>query len=185
MPTARLTNADVDAMVLDEWFRYELIDGELHLSTPSTFVHQEVLGDILMAFRDYLRSNPVGKIAPGVGVIFDDFNGVIPDLVYISHERRKRILKEGHLYGTPEIAIEILSPGSTNIRRDRHLKRNLYSSRGVDEYWIVDPESRTVEIHRKQREGGLDFLASLQETDELTTPLLTGFRTQVAAFFET
>jgi Uma2 family endonuclease len=47
----------------------------------------------------------------------------------------------------PEIAIEILSPGSSNERRDRHVKLNLYSARAVTEYWIVDPESRSIEIH--------------------------------------
>jgi hypothetical protein len=60
-----------------------------------------------------------------------------------------------------------------------------YSSRGVSEYWIVNQESRTVEIHRKRKEGGLEFIGSLQESDDLTTPLPAGFRVHVATLFET
>jgi hypothetical protein len=40
----------------------------------------------------------------------------------------------GRLVRGPEIAIEILSPGASKERRDRHVKLNLYSSRDVQEY---------------------------------------------------
>jgi Uma2 family endonuclease len=82
----------------------------------------------------------------------------------------------------PEIAIEILSPGVSNERRDRHAKRNLYSARGVSEYWIVDPENRAVEIYRRG-EGGLESSGSLSGADALTSEILPGFRVAVEAFF--
>lgn len=179
-----LTVADLEAAP-DDGNRYELIKGELHVSAAPGFFHQQIVGNIFSLFRDFLRSNPIGAVAPGVGVIFDDFNAVIPDVVYLSRERLKRILKNERLHGTPELAIEILSPGSANERRDRQLKRDLYSSRGVDEYWIVDPDARTIDIHRKRKEGGLEFSITLQETEDLTTPLLPGFRAAVSAIFET
>jgi Uma2 family endonuclease len=53
-------------------------------------------------------------VVPGVGIIFDDFNGVIPDLLYVSNERHKQILVNGRLNGSPEIVIEIVSPSATN-----------------------------------------------------------------------
>src|SRR5580704_12186241 len=159
-----LTIADLEATP-DDGNRYELIEGELYVSTSPSYFHQYILGNIYTAFRDYLGSNRIGKVTLGVGVIFDDFNGVIPDLVYFSHERGKHILKGERFCGAPEIVIEILSPGSSNERRDRHVKRTLYSTRGVDEYWIVDPESRSIEVYRKRKEGGLELIGSLQESD--------------------
>jgi Uma2 family endonuclease len=178
-----LTIADLDATP-DDGNRYELIEGELYVSASPSFFHQDILGNLFTAFKDYLRSNPVGTVTLGVGVIFDDFNGVIPDLVYFSHERRKHILKGERFCGAPEIVIEILSPGASNERRDRHIKRNLYSSRGVDEYWIVDPDTRTIEVYRQRKEGGLESVATLQESGDLTTPLLAGFRMRIATLFE-
>ena len=96
----------------------------------------------------------------------------------------QRILRDGRLTGAPEIAVEVLSPGSANENRDRLVKRQLYSSRGVSEYWIVDPETRTIEVSRKRKEGGLQPAVVLQAEDDLTSPLLPDFRVQVAQLFE-
>src|SRR5580698_4602923 len=61
----------------------------------------------------------------------------------------------GRFRAAPEIVIEILSPGTSNIRRDRHVKLSLYNANGVEEYWIVDPENRSVEINRRNEAGDL------------------------------
>jgi len=168
----------------DDGNRYELIEGELFVSTAPTFFHQKILTKIIIAFWQYLREHPIGEMVPGTGVVFDDFNGVIPDLVFVTSERLKKILVGGRLTAAPEIAIEILSPGTANERRDRTVKRNLYSVRGVHEYWIVDPETRSIELHRKRKEGGLEVVANLQCGDELTSAVLPDFRLPVDSIFE-
>jgi len=83
----------------------------------------------------------------------------------------------------PEIVIEILSPGGSNELRDRHVKLSLYASGGAGEYWIVDPENRTVEIHRRDEAGDLVFEKSIREGDELTSGFLPGFSVRVEALF--
>jgi Uma2 family endonuclease len=178
----RLTNADLESMP-DDGNRYELIDGELYVSSAPGFIHQTILLNIAAAFLDYLRGHPVGRVAPGVGVIFDDYNGVIPDLVFATHERMRKTLVGGRFRAAPEIVIEILSPGVSNERRDRHVKRNLYASRGATEYWIVDPENRSVEVHRRNEAGELVFGTSLHQGDDLTSGVLLGFSVPVDALF--
>jgi len=120
---------------------------------------------------------------PGVGVIFDDYNGVIPDLVFATHERMRKSLIGGRFRAAPEIVIEILSPGASNERRDRHVKRSLYAARGVNEYWIVDPENRSVEIHRRDEAGDLVFGGSLRQSDSVTCGVLPGFSVRVDTLF--
>src|ERR1035438_5599867 len=142
----RLTNADLEAMP-DDGNRYELIDGELYVSTAPSFNHQTILVNIAFAIMNYLREHPIGRVAPGVGVIFDDYNGVIPDLVFATNERMRKTLVGGRFRAAPDIVIEILSPGSSNERRDRHVERSLYAARGVSEYWIVDPRPTIVGTH--------------------------------------
>src|SRR5580692_7296921 len=161
----RLTNADLEAMP-DDGNRYELIDGELYVSSAPSFIHQNILVNIIAAFLDYLRQHPIGRILPGVGVIFDDYNGVIPDLVFATKQRMSKVVAAGRFRAAPEIVIEILSPGTSNERRDRHVKLTLYAARGVDEYWIVDPENRNVEIHRRDAAGKLAFVSSVLQGDE-------------------
>jgi len=71
--------------------------------------------------------------------------------------------------------IEILSPGTENERRDRHAKRQLYRKYGVKEYWIVDPERSAIAY----RTSKLKLVAKLEIRDQVTTPLLPGFRCSV------
>jgi Uma2 family endonuclease len=138
---------------------------------------------IALAFADYLRLHPIGEIVPGVGVIFDDYNGVIPDLTFATHERTRNAMMGGRFQAAPEIVTEILSPGASNERRDRHVKRSLYGARGVDEYSLVDPKNRSVEIHRRNVTGDLAFASTILQSDELTCPLLPGFTVRVDSLF--
>src|SRR5271170_5409486 len=93
----RLTNADLEAMP-DDGNRYEVIDGELYVSSAPSFIHQTILTNIVIAFGDYLRKHPIGRIAPGVGVIFDDYDGVIPDLIFVTNERLRKTLAGGRFH---------------------------------------------------------------------------------------
>jgi len=123
------------------------------------------------------------NLAPGV--IFADDDDVAPDGVWISHARLAPALdRAGHVHTAPELVMEVLSPGSANARRDREVKRKLYSRRGVMEYWIVDWQTRKVEVYRRQ-ELALHLAATLYVEDTLTSPLLPGFACPVATLFET
>lgn len=164
--------------------RYEVIEGELHVSTAPGFPHQSALGRLFAALSEYLKDQPLGRVLWNLGIVFDKFNGVVPDLVFISHERLQRSLTGGRLVAAPEIVVEAISPGKENERRDRLVKRQLYSTRGVSEYWIIDIENRTVEVSRKRKEGGLKRAAVLHAEDQLTSSVLPGFAVKVAQLFE-
>ena len=139
-------------------------------------IHQGTVRNVLFLFTQYLRENPVGQIFPGPGVIFSDFSGVIPDVIYISNERQKEIATGARVSGAPDLIIEILSPGAENERRDRHSKRQLYRKYGVKEYWIVDPQKFAIQVYRSSK---LRLVANLGRRDEITTPLLPGFSCRV------
>ena len=87
------------------------------------------------------------------------------------------------MVAAPEIAVEIVSPGHSNERRDRHIKLRLYSERGVGEYWIVDPFSRAIEVYRRVQDGALERAVTLGAEDALTTDYLPGFSVTVGAIF--
>jgi Uma2 family endonuclease len=90
-----------------------------------------------------------------------------------TNERMKTVAG-GRFQAAPEIVIEIFSPGPSNQRRDRRVKRNLYAARGVDEYWLADPENRTVEMHRRNAAGDLAFDRSFLPADDLTSAFFPG-----------
>nr|MCU0493851.1 Uma2 family endonuclease [Chloroflexaceae bacterium] len=98
-------------------------------------------------------------------------------------ERLAAVLRDGKLYGAPELVVEVLSPGSRNISRDREAKLKLYSRRGVDEYWIVDWQQHAVDVLR--RDGDLLVsVVSLRSGDVLTSPLLPGFELSLDLLFD-
>ena len=177
-----LTVADLDLMP-EDGNRYEIIEGDIFMSRAPSFQHQLVIQHFGRQIGNYLDDNPIGVVAPAPGVIFDEYNGVIPDLVFISNERRAQVAGGEKITGAPDIVLEVLSPGPDNERRDREVKRRLYAKFGVREYWIADLENRRVDIYRLQDEV-LDRVRTLGENDEITTELLPGFRCSVRSIFK-
>lgn len=169
-----LTVADLD-LLPDDGNRYELFDGELYVSRAPSLSHQRVLANLIVLFKNYLAQHLVGEMFPTPGVIFDDYNTAIPDVVFLTAEQLARLGPKERIEDcAPALAIEIVSPGKENARRDRVMKRQAYGKYGIAEYWIADPETRTLEIYR-QSEGALALVATLAGDDEVTTPLLPGF----------
>ena len=176
-----LTNKDLELLPRDG-NRYELIEGQLYVSIVPELEHQRTLGDLLFSFMCYLNSNPIGEVVATPGVILSDYDGVIPDLVYLSNERREEIATGTRIYGAPNLVIEILSPGVQNMERDRKVKLKLYDKYGVDEYWIVDTRARAIEVYRRE-DKKLKFFTTFVADEDITTPLLPGFTCAVGSLF--
>lgn len=185
--TTSLANGSTDLWIVadlellpDDGQRYEIIGGELFVSKSPHWNHQETCGNIFAELQAWARPNRNGRVAINPGIIFSDTDSVIPDVVWVSNERLHRLLDErGHLTGAPDLVIEVLSPGVANVRRDQEAKRKLYSTRGVREYWIVDWRTRQLFIYRRN-EAALTLVATLHPEDDLTSPLLPGFRCPLA-----
>ncbi len=75
---------------------------------------------------------------------------VQPDLLYVDDSRRQLVSARG-VEGGPTLAVEILSPSTTQI--DRRRKMTLYAKYGVTWYWIVDPDARVIEVYRLEAGG--------------------------------
>jgi Uma2 family endonuclease len=181
--TAPLLTTDDLIALPDDGNTYELIEGELIVSGMPTLTHQAVIGNLLHFIKIYLAENPIGQIFPTPGVIFDRHNSVIPDLVFVTNEQLGQIGAESHIKLAPALAVEVVSPGRENARRDRVRKLRVYGKFGVGEYWVADPEARTVEIYRPAG-GALTLAATLAGDDEVTSPLLPGFACRASHVFE-
>ena len=178
-----LTIADWEAMPHGDGNRYEIIEGELFVSTSPGLTHQMVLTNLIVLVGHFLKANPIGTIVAGVGVILSNFSGVIPDFVVFLNEQVDSIVKNDRLHGPPALVVEILSPGSTNIRRDRVTKLQLYAKHGVPEYWIIDPRIMTLERYVAQG-SSLNLLETLRYEDTLSTTALPGFSCQMNEIFK-
>ncbi|HUS10106.1 MAG TPA: Uma2 family endonuclease [Pyrinomonadaceae bacterium] len=177
-----LTVADLDAFPDDDGNRYELMGGVLFVSRAPGIPHQRVLLNLEIGLSDYLKNHPIGILVPGAGAIFSDYDAVIPDLAFVRNERWDQVVTGEKFTGALDIVIEILSPESQNRRRDLSAKRKLYAQYGAKEYWIVDSENQSVLVFYLRKQT-LEEVATLHHEDELSSPILPGFRLEVSAIF--
>jgi len=164
--------------------RYEIIDGELYVTTQPHGRHQATSDNIITELGIWGRQTGLGRTFGAPGLIYAKDEAVAPDIVWVSRSRLANILgSDGKLHDSPDLVIEILSPGKANEERDCEKKLDLYSRRGVQEYWIADWRAVTVEIYRRE-EGELRLAQTLRAGDELTSPLLPGFTCVIDRLFE-
>jgi Uma2 family endonuclease len=171
----RFTTSDLELLPDIEGTRYEIIDGELHVSKQPDWEHQAVCTEIIYVLKTWNDRTGAGQVNLAPGLIFTPEEAVAPDIVWISRERKAAALgDDGKLHAAPDLVVEVLSPGSANARRDRELKLKLYSLYGVREYWIADWRARSLQQYRHVQ-GVLQLIATLVGDDALTSPLLPGF----------
>ena len=180
----KYTSRDLESLPDVEGTRYEIIDGDLFVSKQPSWDHQFAAMEVSRSLQNWSHRSGLGWAVQVPGLIFDDDDDVVPDIVWVSHQRRRSgIDSAGHLRVAPELAVEIVSPGSANERRDREFKLKLYSRQGVREYWIVDWQQRMVQIYRRG-DLMLQLVATLWTADTLTSPMLPGFELPVADLWE-
>jgi Uma2 family endonuclease len=178
----RWTTADL-ALFPESSNRYEIIDGDLVVTRAPHWKHQKASTRISSALDTWSQKTDLGETVQAPGIIFSDADNVIPDIVWVSKARLAVLLDEaGHLTAAPELVIEVLSPGHDNEKRDRELKLKLYSSRGVQEYWIIDWQKQQVEVYRREQ-ALLRLVNTLLADDKLNTPLLPNFEYSIAQLF--
>lgn len=113
--------------------------------------HQEISFNLEYILRQYLERHSIGKIyhAP-FDVYLDEYNVFQPDILVVLNERLS-ILTDAGAEGAPDFVVEILSPKTARLDRDN--KRRVYATSGVRELWIIDPETRTIEVYLLQRDA--------------------------------
>jgi len=176
------TSADLE-LLPDNDYRYEIIDGELYMTRAPHWKHQTCITRIANALVSWSSQSQLGETIINPGIIFTDDNNVIPDLIWISHERLESCVDEaGHFTNAPELIVEVLSQKPNDVKRDKEIKLKLYSNRGVREYWIVDWQLKQVEVYRRDQ-GQLILIMTLMEEDFISSELLPDFSCQIMCFF--
>ena len=150
--------------------------------TPSPGrMHQKISLKLAKKLDDFVAEKKLGEVyeAP-FDIVLSEEDIVQPDLLFVSKENLGR-MTENNFQGAPDLVVEITSQGTAN--RDRIIKRKLYGRYGVREYWIVDPDAKTIEVIGWQ---GSDFttLQTYPQGSTLKSPLLEGFLLKLSDLFQ-
>ena len=178
-PAVKFTYEDYQHTPDDQ--RYELLDGELIMVPAPNLGHQRIGTQLGWRLAQFVAEKGLGEVffAP-CDVVLSNTDVVQPDLLFVSHERAHLLLGGANVLGAPDLVGEILSPSTAG--RDRTLKRSLYAKHGVQEYWQVDPDARTVTVLRLDG-GTFEVVGLYGEGQTLTSPTLEGFTVDLNEIF--
>ena len=180
-PKMRLTVRDYLAISDDDENRYELIDGRLFVLSSHSWIHQDVLGNLMLILHNFVCSEKIGESVTGLlDVFLSEYDVLHPDFLFISNERRGIIHSDG-LHGAPDLVVEVLSPGTERI--DRTVKSERYAMFDVSEYWQANPIAKTITVLRA-RGGVFECAGVFTEGMMLETPLLPGLLVEVDKVFD-
>lgn len=131
---------------LPEGVHAELIDGKIYYMSSPTRFHQEITGELYLAIANHIRQHK-GKckvyIPPFAVFLFgDDSTYLEPDLTVVCDLDK---LDHRGCVGAPDWVIEVMSPSSR--RMDGLIKLMKYRQAGVRQYWLIDPDNRTVGVY--------------------------------------
>ena len=175
---AKLTYADYARTPDDE--RYELLDGLLTKIPTPLLYHQRVLGNLLYRVAPFVSERKLGHVYPRpTDVVLSDTTVVEPDILFVSSQRSHIITRE-NIQGAPDLVVEILDPPTAE--RDRTVKIDLYAQHGVKEYWIVDPDAKTVMVLLRG-ESSFEVGGIYGQGETLRSPTLEGFSIEVREVF--
>jgi len=169
-----------DYFSLPDTNRYvELSDGRIIMPPHPTFSHQEALKRLFLRLQAYVEKNNLGivQIAPLPVRLWP---GKIrePDIFFIGKEHSDRIGET--VCGVPDLVVEVIS--SSTERTDRVEKFLEYAKAGIREYWLIDPEKKTVEVY-SLRGGDYILVGKYSGSQVATSEMLPGFKLRASELF--
>lgn len=181
MPVAIQENGKYTYKEYSQWpddERWELIDGTPYAMTAPSRLHQDVVFELAGQVRNsLLGSDCKGYVAPfDVRLPSDDKADdqqvdtvVQPDLLVVCDQDK---LDDKGCLGAPDWVVEVISPSTALI--DLNLKRDLYQTHGVQEYWIVHPLDRWVMVYLLDEAGAYGIPKTFGMNEPMVVQRLAG-----------
>ncbi len=181
MATTRLLTAEDLWGIGDDGHRYDLIRGELHRMAPAGGEHASIEMTIGAMLWTHARARNAGTVFgsdAGFVLARNPDTLLSPDVAFVRAERLPPKDRQiGFLELAPDLAVEVVSPSDRPSEVTEKVR--IYLSAGVSMVLVVEPQPKTVTIHRPGRAPLVR-----QEGDVLDCgDVLPGFRVPVAEIF--
>jgi Uma2 family endonuclease len=127
--------------------KLELHDGQVVEVAPARPRHSAVQGRVLRRLGAWCDSHGLGEPAPELTCRLSRRRVVIPDVAYVRPGPRWDAALAGQaLDGSPDLAVEVVSPGDS--RPEVRQKVQWYLAAGCSLVWVVNPQRRTATVYR-------------------------------------
>ena len=148
MPTHVSLAADVhdEILIAEEFLDWltpdrhaDLLDGEIAVHAPVSLRHARLLNFVDSLLRIHVERFDLGMVfREVVAVRLSSRNVFLPDLAFYRKDRLG-LQRDDYIDGAPDLAVKVLSPRTAH--RDVGVKFVEYEQHGVEEYWVLDPET--------------------------------------------
>lgn len=176
----RVSYADLERWP-EDGRRYELYDGEVFVMPAPTFRHQRVAVNLVLLLHEHERSESGRAVVAPFDIVLSQHNVVQPDVVYFVRDRVQLLEELGPARIPPDLAVEVLSPGT--LANDRGRKMRLLARFGVREYWLVDPVQNTLERYVLEADAYV-LDAVVGENDAIESRVLPTLKCPASRVFE-
>ena len=187
LPAEKVRYTFADVLLWDGDEHIEIINGEAFMMATPSRIHQEITGELFRQLANFLEGKQCKVYSAPFGVRLFEQDGdrpedvdtvVEPDISVVCDRSR---LDEHGCKGAPDLVIEVLSPSTQ--RHDQLVKLNLYQRAGVREYWIVDPENKTVRVMIQAGDGTLRTHEIYRQEDVAKVNALDGCFIELSQVF--
>ncbi len=151
----QLWTADDFLQWLQPGVQADLIDGERFMHSPVNLRHAKLLNFLDRLLAAHIERKKLGQLfREVVAVRLSSRNVFLPDLAFFTNEQVAR-LSATHAPFAPTLVVEALSPNTADL--DVGPKFAAYEEHGVQEYWVLDPETLAHRFYRREGELLVEF----------------------------
>lgn len=164
--------------------RVELIMGKIFKMSPApSSQHQHITAAISSSIYQFIKNKPCKVFPAPFDVLLPNSSGVKdtvvqPDITVVCDA--SKITKEG-CTGAPDLVVEVISKSS--VKKDLHEKYGIYERAGVKEYWIVQPQDRSLIIFTLSEAGHYQPSKPLTTGDIASSQVLPGLEIDLNELF--
>jgi Uma2 family endonuclease len=168
------------AALPDDGARYEIIDGVLYMPPAPGTGHQAANRWFIFYLTMHVQVPKLGDVfGPPIDVELAPNVVVQPDVLVVLAANAGMITPT-RIVGAPDLIVEIASPATATY--DRSKKLAAYEHAGVREYWLADPNLRTIEVLTLEAHG-YDSKGVFAGKALLPSRIVAGLPVQVQQFF--
>ena len=140
----RMTEEEFESWALRERVQAEWVEGEVILMSPVNVPHADIVSWLNILMGLFVSKHRLGRLITTEVMVRLPSRRRLPDIFFVRHDREGNFTRT-YLQGAPNMIIEVVSPDSES--RDWRDKYFEYESGGVNEYWIIDPNSQHAEFY--------------------------------------
>lgn len=167
---------------ISEGDKAEFINGEAIFHSPVKLRHNVVAKRLLILLDTFVMIHDLGFVGYEKIMVSLTRNDYEPDICYFNQAKSAKFRPDQMRFPAPDLVVEVLSESTE--QHDRGVKFDDYAAHGVQEYWIIDPETETLEQYRLPENGDIYQLAIKAMTGQVNSFAVPGFEIPVRAIFD-